>query len=100
MEGRSCRAANYGLTTIPDRRIGHAFDSLNFRAPLEFSLCMPSMDNERQCPDCNNIMDIAEHLREVILHLVWNNVIFVMIPVRGQAIFLLPLEGLLIWMFR
>ena len=61
LDGRSCKGANYWLTSIPCRWENSEFDPASFRALLKYSIGMPLMPECQKCPDCGKPQDNLGH---------------------------------------
>jgi hypothetical protein len=56
--GRSCFGASYWLTSPPNWTDSSTIDAAPFRLLFKFSLGMRVIQNNRRCPDCDQLMDV------------------------------------------
>lgn len=61
MKGRSCKGANYWLTTPPNNHRKTVIDGSAFRALLKYSIGLPLLNGSHRCPDCGKIQDNYGH---------------------------------------
>ena len=59
--GRSCKGANYWLTTPPSVFTQTVLDRPTFRLLLKFHLGLPLMADVHLCPDCLSTQDVFGH---------------------------------------
>ena len=61
ISGKSCKGANFWLTTPPSTFSDSVIESRSFQACLKMHLGLPLTENEVHCPDCNKKMDVYGH---------------------------------------
>ena len=61
LEGRSCKGANYWLTSIPNLWSNTVIDPAAFRCLLKYSIGIPIMSEDQRCPDCGKNQDKFGH---------------------------------------
>jgi Reverse transcriptase (RNA-dependent DNA polymerase) len=61
MKGRSCKGANYWLTSPPNPRFNTKIEGAAFRLLLKYSIGLPLLRGSHKCPDCGKDQDNYGH---------------------------------------
>ncbi len=61
LQGRSCKGANYWLTSIPNKWTNSEINPAAFRLLLKYHMGVPLLSMEQNCPDCGKVQDIFGH---------------------------------------